>query len=307
MQQSMKSRLLTRGAKTFGKFVSITLANVHRLGWLPSDAHVELIRDVAYAKRGGKQSVDVYLPRKRDRSKPLPFALYIHGGGWVIGDRKMGTHMGRNLASRGIAVVAPGYRLCPSCSLDEQLEDVKQALRFTLDAAHGFGLDRERYVVIGESAGAHLAMRLLQTFPDAPRPRGAVGYYGPYDLELYRRASAPFMKEFLHTLSRGEDVDHVVRTHGAMRELPWTDVPVLLMHGSSDRFVPVQNSIRMQRLLEQQGVPVELKIYQGSGHGFNYQTRVNPHHTAESYRELMRFFREQVRATEPRSHLATGT
>lgn len=296
MKASFRARLLTRSAKIFGKAVSISAANMHRLGWLPSDSHVELIRDVPYTERGGKQSVDVYLPKQRDRLKPLPFALYLHGGGWIIGDRKMGSLIGRNLASRGIAVVAPGYRQCPSCSIHGQLEDIKAALRFVLDGAYGFGLDASRYMLIGESAGAHLAMRLLQDFPDAERPRAAVGFYGPYDLELYRRSRSALMTEFLRTIDQGRDIEELVRIHGALRELPWTDLPVFLIHGGADRFVPVENSIRMKRLLERQGVPVELKIYPGSGHGFNYQTRINPHHTADSYVQLERFFRQNVRA-----------
>ncbi|HEY6556567.1 MAG TPA: alpha/beta hydrolase [Polyangiaceae bacterium] len=289
------ARLLTRGAKIFGKVVSISAANVHRLGWAPGDDEVELIRDIPYTRRGGKQSVDLYLPKNRDRARPLPFAFYMHGGGWVIGDRKMGTLMGRHLASRGIAVVAPGYRLVPSASLDEQLEDIKQALQFILDSAGRYGLESERYALIGESAGAHLAMRLLQRFPGGPRPRAAVGFYGPYDLEIYRRAKSPWMKAFFRTIAQGTDLDVVVKSHGALCELPWTNMPVLLVHGSADRFVPVQNSIRMKELLERQGVPVTLTIYPGSGHGFNYQTRVNPQHTLDSYRELVRFFHQHVR------------
>ncbi len=213
-----------------------------------------------------------------------------------MGDRKMGALIGRNLASRGIPVVAAGYRQCPSCSIQGQLDDVEDALHFVLRQSRGFGLDASRYLLIGESAGAHLAMRLLQEFPDAERPRAAVGFYGPYDLGLYRRSRSPLMKEFLRTIDPARDLDELVRVHGAVRELPWTDLPILLIHGSADRFVPLENSIRMKRLLERQGVPVRLQIYPGSGHGFNYQTRVNPHHTADSYVQVERFFRQNVSA-----------
>jgi acetyl esterase/lipase len=220
----------------------------------------------------------------------------VHGGGFVIGDRKMGALMGRRLAARGIPVVAPGYRLCPDASLHEQLDDLTRALETIVASAGRFGLDAERYALIGESAGAHLAMRLLAERPEIARPRAAVGFYGAYDLGAYRRRDSRVFDAFLRTVGRGGDIDALVRAHHAVRELPFTDMPVLLVHGSADRFVPVQNSIALARCFEAQGVPVELTIYPGAGHGFNYQTVFRPEHTAASFLELEDFFLRHVPA-----------
>ena len=293
---SLDERVLTRGAKTFGKVVSISTANLHRVGWLPGDDDVEVVRDVPYARSGGKQSFDVYLPRRRARSGVVPYAVFVHGGGFVIGDRKMGALMGRRLASRGIPVVAPGYRLCPDVSLHDQLDDLSRALDTIGAAAGRFGLDADRYALIGESAGAHLAMRLLVERPATVRPRAAVGFYGVYDLGAYRRRDSRVFDAFLRTVGRGGDIDAFVRAHHAVRELPFTDMPVLLVHGSADRFVPVQNSIALARCFEGQGVPVQLTIYPGAGHGFNYQTLFQPEHTAASFLELERFFARHVQS-----------
>lgn len=221
-------RLLARGAKTFGKVVSASTANLHRVGLLPGDADVEIVRDIPYARRGGKQSFDLYLPRTRARAGRMPYAVFVHGGGFVIGDRKMGALMGRRLASRGI------------------------------------------------------------------RPRAAVGFYGAYDLGVYLRPDSRVLDAFLRTVAGGGDVDALVRAHHALGALPFTDVPVLLVHGSADRFVPVQSSIALARSLERQGVPVELTIYPGAGHGFNYQTLFRPEHTAASFLELERFLTRHV-------------
>lgn len=291
---SRTSLLASRGAKRFGRFISTIARHAHRWGWLPDDRDVVVLHDVPYSRLGGKQSIDVYLPRSMDRSRLLPFAIVVHGGGWVIGDRKMGALMGRLLASQGIPVVTPGYRLAPAHSVDQQLDDLHRALAFTLESAERFGLDASRYALIGESAGAHLMMRVLQDFRDVGRPRAIVGFYGPYDLEIYHRARLPILRAFLRLVHQGGDPEELVRRHGALRELPWNDLPVLLVHGGSDRFVPVENSLRMKEVLERQGAPVELRVYPGAGHGFNYQRLMQPHHTEAAYRELVGFFRANV-------------
>ncbi len=294
----LQHRVLARGARNLGKGLTLIAANAHRFGWLPGNEDVRVVRDIPYTHRGGKQCIDVYLPRRIDHSRPLPFVYFIHGGAWVLGDRKVGTIMGRVLASRGIAVVTAGYRLAPGHGLHEQLDDVKKALQFTLHSGSRWNLDTSRYAIVGESAGAHLTMRLLQEFPGllpgTIRPKAVVSFYGPYDLDIYRRVESPWVRGFLRTISQGGDVVDLIGSHGAMKELPWTDVPVFLIHGDSDNLVPVQQSVRMRKLLEKQGVPVELKIYAGAGHGFNYQSRSNPQHTIDSYREVVKFFRRHV-------------
>lgn len=292
---SRDNLLVTQGAKAFGRVVSASTANLHRFGLLPGDDAVERVLDVPYTARGGKQSFDLYLPRHRDKLSEQPFVFFIHGGGWVIGDRKMGALMGRRLASQGIAVVAAGYRLSPAASLDEQRADISIALAHVLDAAPRYGLDASRYALMGESAGAHLAMRLLQEFPNLARPRAAIGMYGAYDLGLYRDLGSPVFDAFLRTVGQGADVDAFVNQHHAVRTLPFTDVPVLLVHGDADRFVPVQNSVSLARVLLSQGVAVDLRIYPGAGHGFNYQSLTLPHHTADSFRALEGFFERHVR------------
>lgn len=285
---------ITRAAKVFGKVVSASTANLHRVGYLPGDERVERVLDVPYTDRGGKQSFDVYRPIRPPSSTPVPFVFFVHGGGFVIGDRKMGALVGRHLADRGFGVVAAGYRLAPGASLGEQRDDVARALTCVLESAPRLGLDANRYALMGESAGALLAMRLLQELPDVARPRAAIGMYGVYDLGIYRAADSLPLRTFLRTIARDEDVDELVAEHHAVRKLPFTDVPVLLIHGEADRVVPVENSRSLARTLERQGVSVELKTYRGAGHGFNYQKLLAPHHTVDSFHRIADFLRRHV-------------
>ncbi|MBA3405001.1 MAG: alpha/beta hydrolase fold domain-containing protein [Gemmatimonadaceae bacterium] len=88
----------------------------------------------------------------------LPAVIFLHGGGWVIGD--IDTHDGfcRSLADEAAAVVfSVGYRLAPEHPFPAAAEDALAALRWVLDAADELGIDRSRVSICGDSAGGNLA------------------------------------------------------------------------------------------------------------------------------------------------------
>lgn len=296
----LTAALTARSMKTLGKGLSWVAGNSHRWGWLPGDHKLETDLNVPYAGRGGKQSVDVYLPKEPlEPGRPHPWLFFIHGGGWVIGDRKMGAVTGRVLASRGIAVVSAGYRLAPRHGLADQIADVQAAMRFVHDNAGRWNLDTSRFGICGESAGAHLTLRLAQDFPEGLHPPcGIVAFYGLYEFGGFRRPRsfrhAMVSHVFMGALRRGEELEVFLNDHHALRPLPWTDVPVLLIHGDRDGLVSVGQTYKLAALLREQGVPTEVKVYPGVGHAFNYARRKNPHYAVDAFKTLGRFMVEKV-------------
>jgi acetyl esterase/lipase len=122
--------------------------------------------------------IDIYLPPSPTKS-PLPIMLFIHGGGWVGGDRldypRATFH---RFLSLGFIVASMEYRLLPETPLFGQLEDIRDVepwlrtkLRFELKA-DGVEVDAENIVVVGASAGAHLALLTvrIQSFPQYTFP-----------------------------------------------------------------------------------------------------------------------------------------
>lgn len=298
---SLGGKAVVRGLKNLGKGLSALAGHAHRIGWLPAKGKVRAILDVPYTTRGGKQAVDVYLPEKPlQEGKNHPWVFFIHGGGWVIGDRKMGAVMGRILAARGVALVSAGYRLAPRATLTQQLEDLQEAMRFTHANAAKWNLDTSRFAIAGESAGGHLTMRLSQEFPqELPHPRAIVGIYGLYDLEGWSRSDHPVAKGFLKTIRKGEPLAHFFGRHTAHRELPWDHVPVLLLHGEADRLVPVGQSHKLAKLLKSQGVEVTVKTYPGRDHAFNYNGRGSARRDViDFYKTFMEFFFANVVKTK---------
>jgi acetyl esterase/lipase len=91
-------------------------------------------------------------------TKNAPLVLYVHGGGWKRGskDTAMGKALPYHLVEQGYAFASINYRLVPAATVEQQAADVAQALAYLLAHASTLGIDRNRVVITGHSAGAHL-------------------------------------------------------------------------------------------------------------------------------------------------------
>lgn len=97
----------------------------------------------------------------RIAGRDAPLVLFVHGGGWRHGDKRMAAHMAAHFHARGHAFAATNYRLVPDASVDEQAADVAAAVARLRRAP---GVDPRRILLIGHSAGAHL-VALVGTDP----------------------------------------------------------------------------------------------------------------------------------------------
>lgn len=112
-------------------------------------------RDVSYSEAGGDRTrLDVYgLGEGEDR----PVVVWIHGGAWSIGDKARVLAKPKAFNERGYVFVSVNYRLHPKVTYKEQAGDVARAIRWVHDHAREVGGDPRRIVLMGHSAGAHLA------------------------------------------------------------------------------------------------------------------------------------------------------
>jgi acetyl esterase/lipase len=151
-------------------------------------------RDIAYYGGAGfddgKHRLDLYVP---DGSGPHPVVVFVHGGGWIFGDRHwfadVYEKLGRRLASHGIVAAVISYRLAPRFKHPVQIEDVARAVSWVLHHAGEHGGDPGRVFLMGHSAGAQL-VALVATDPrwlraqgsDPGQIAGVVAVSGPYDV-----------------------------------------------------------------------------------------------------------------------------
>lgn len=125
---------------------AISARAVERAGALPAGW-----REDAYGAEA-RQKVDWAVPAGQGRA---PLLLFVHGGGWSIGDKRMGAgQKGQHFLGQGWAFASANYRLVPQATVEQQAADVASALAWLRRQP---GVDGNRIVLMGHSAGAHLA------------------------------------------------------------------------------------------------------------------------------------------------------
>ncbi|MGB1015291.1 MAG: alpha/beta hydrolase fold domain-containing protein, partial [Nannocystaceae bacterium] len=158
--------------------------------WL-RDRAVERISNIAYSSMGHpRHRLDIY--RRRAGTQRAPVILQIHGGGWVVGDkRQQGLPLMLHLANLGYVCVAVNYRLSPGATFPEHLVDIKQAIAWCRHHIGDYGGDPSCIVLTGGSAGGHLATLAALTANDEAYQPGfesvdttvhaCIPFYGVYD------------------------------------------------------------------------------------------------------------------------------
>ena len=137
---------------------------------------VAAVRDVeipapGQGKARGTLTLRIYRGIGTSTDTPLPCMLFLHGGGWVIGNLESHDRLCRRLANVArICVVAVDYRLAPEHPFPAALDDSAAALRWMAEHADAWHIDRDRLAVGGDSAGGNLAAALALMGRDGSVP-----------------------------------------------------------------------------------------------------------------------------------------
>jgi acetyl esterase/lipase len=229
--------------------------------------------------------------------KPTPTLIYIHGGGWVFGDKGGAPNSFLPYIERGWNVVNVEYRMASSASAPGAVQDVRCALRWVYNNASKYHFDTDRIVVAGHSAGGHLAL-MTGMLTDAaglddacPADNGAppmkvaaiVNWFGITDVDAL--LSGPDRKTYaVAWLSGAQDKHAVARRSSPLIYVHAGQPPVLTVHGDHDSVVPYSQAVALKAALDRAGVRNELVTIPGGDHG-NYSDE----QTLRAFREVWKF------------------
>jgi acetyl esterase/lipase len=246
----------------------------------------EIYRDVSYGN-DPRQKMDIFLPEGRTDSS-TNVLIVIHGGGWNSGSKEDFIPYIDSFRKRmpGFAIFNLNYRLYNGSNIfPAQEEDVKLALKYITSKASGFHINTKKIVLLGASAGAHLALLQAYKYKD-PSIAAVIDFFGPSDLvAMYEKPWHPFVPHALEmvtgsTLSKNRDL---YKNSSPATFINPASAPTLIFHGSNDPIVDVSQSKLLQKKLESAGVKNELVVYPGQRHGWYGNTLSNSFDRIESF------------------------
>jgi acetyl esterase len=124
----------------------------------PDAPEVFKVEDTVFSANGVTVPVRVYHPHTAQTSKALPGLVYLHGGGWTIGDLDTHDVLCRSLCLQAeVVVVSVDYRMGPEIKFPAAYEDTVAAFNWTVSQAASLGIDPQRVAIGGDSAGGNLS------------------------------------------------------------------------------------------------------------------------------------------------------
>ena len=237
---------------------------------------------------------DVYFLEGR---KKCPAILWLHGGGFIFGNREMISQKQLDMYLKlGFAVIAIDYRLAPETKLNEIIQDAHDALSW-LKVVDSFNIDPTCISAVGHSAGGYLALSL------GGKVKNIVSFYGYGDVneawcstesEYYKQMPSVSSKMafsgvgkgklsssvfggfedprwlfYLHCRQNGIWVKEVMGEERVKIEYNSDFSPTMLLHGDQDTDVPHDASMQIASLLEKKQVSCQMITLEGKGHLFD--------------------------------------
>lgn len=229
--------------------------------------------------------------------------VFVHGGGWMVGgtDLPLYEDWAAPLAAAGLRAVSVEHRLIPRYTAPDLVADLRDSLVYLQEHASELRIPRDNFALVGFSSGGHLAALLALENARVPNDHGGeaggspgprlpiravVAFYSPLDAPTLFKMSDARMRQLLAGLTGFSPVQRVgmpevteqqraaaLERVSPLHQLSAGAPPFLLVHGASDRLVPVDQSRRFAQAARKVGLHAELREYPKLGHNFDVLRR----------------------------------
>ena len=235
---------------------------------------------------GEMRLMDIYRTQSQS-SEGLPTIVWFHGGAWKIGNRKAIERIVLEQLEHGFALVSVSYSLSDLAQWPVQCHEAKAAIRYLRANGERLGLNTDKLIAAGMSAGAHMACMLgvsadheqlnghLGENPEqTTEVAGVLAFYPPTDflavsqdfdgLLDYYAEDSPVTQLLGETISAAPQKADLA---SPMKLVHSGCPPTFLLHGDDDPIVPVEQSILMHEKMLEAGADSELMHIAGYTHG----------------------------------------
>ncbi len=248
-----------------------------------------IMQDIPYASNSPAQKLDIYLPEKIRGA--LPVIIYLHPGGFTMGDKEMIKTLVSTMLARGYAAVSVNYRLAGESRFPAQIHDAKAAVRWVRANAEKYRFNPQKIAAWGISAGSTLAALLgtsghvkdledlsMGNADESCRVNAVVSWYGPtnfFTLDSQhaqlghkpRQDSGPSGEVQLMGGSISE-IPEKYQAASAITHIHPDCPPFFIQHGKADEVIPYLQSVTFASALEAAigKTRVTLNLIENAGH-----------------------------------------
>jgi acetyl esterase/lipase len=248
-------------------------------------SNTQVISNIEYGKVDSVSLLlDAYVPCKRLGEPPWneytserkPTLLFLHGGGWISGDKISRSLFLMPYVQKNWCVVTANYRHLDQASLVGIIQDTRLALNWIYENAEKYKFDTTKIIVSGESAGGHLALMNGLIEDNALFARnekagqnlkvaGIVNWFGVADLV---KASASWDAEYLSkVVPNGSEKDSILKVASPINYVTKSSVPIMTIHGDQDTSAPYDQGVLLHEKLNALGTKNYFLTIPGKKHG----------------------------------------
>jgi acetyl esterase/lipase len=249
-------------------------------------AAAKINRDLIFATpNGGELKLDLYRPIQQ--SDPFPVVVWIFGGAFRFNSKVAQQYAATWLTQHGYAVAVISYRLSGEAIFPAQIHDCKAAVRWLRANASTYNLDKEHIGAWGPSSGGYLSTMLgvtvgvealegdLGNAEESSSVQAVVDFYGPSDFLKMDDAKLPdgqwhYPADSPESQLLGAPIKEVpekVKEANPITYVSGDAPPFLIIHGTNDHLVPVNQSELLFKALKGARVDVTFFKLEGAGHG----------------------------------------
>lgn len=228
--------------------------------------------DVSYGSDAA-QKMDIYLPANRSTTSTKVIVM-IHGGGWTQGDKADFTPYVDTLKRRlpGYAIINLNYRLANGSTnfFPAQENDVKAAMDFIFGKRAEYKIG-DKWVFLGASAGAHLALLQAYKYTSPIIPKAVVDFYGPTDMaDMYNNPVNPLVPALMMEVTGGTPTTMATlySQSSPINYVTAQCMPTIILHGGADIVVSYNQSVMLKNKLTTFGVVNQYVFYPTENHGW---------------------------------------